>query len=521
MKLSLSTYRDKVMGCWQGKNIGGTLGGPFEGRRQINRDVTFYVQDLSMGPPMNDDLDLQLVWLAAVEKYGRQVDASVLAEYWTSFVFPNWSEYGMGKANLRAGFEPPLSGVIDNPYKDSCGCFIRSEIWACLAPGRPELAARYAWEDAIVDHAGDGAVCEVFFAAMQSAAFVESDPLKLIDIASSYVPEDSAVLRAIRVAKECAARRAPIAEVRRAIHDVAPGTFGIQGVDLRTVPTEGPEALQTGRPGFDAPENVAFSIAALLYYPQDFEKALLFANAFGEDTDCTCASLGATLGILHGAARLPEKWTKPLGNRITTGCIDRTNRDMLRIPNTIEELTDRVLRVAPGFLGWELVDFAPDANGYTVECLEGQELYAPDPERHLKGINSNWCDCAPTVADRIAMGPYTLYRRFPSFAIAVDLGGEPFIGPGEERDIRVTFYPVEFLRRQQWARVTALPSPGVVVRGAASREVPVNDLWRNRVELVFTVNADAATSSRVEIVFDVSMPGRPSSGAVKAMLVRK
>ena len=31
MKLKLSAYRDKVMGCWQGKNIGGTLGAPFEG----------------------------------------------------------------------------------------------------------------------------------------------------------------------------------------------------------------------------------------------------------------------------------------------------------------------------------------------------------------------------------------------------------------------------------------------------------------------------------------------------------
>ena len=32
MKLSISAYRDKVMGCWRGKNIGGTLGGPFSGQ---------------------------------------------------------------------------------------------------------------------------------------------------------------------------------------------------------------------------------------------------------------------------------------------------------------------------------------------------------------------------------------------------------------------------------------------------------------------------------------------------------
>ena len=519
MKLSISTYRDKVMGCWRGKNIGGTLGAPFEGFRKTNEDVKFYVQDLSKGPPPNDDLDLQLVWLAAVEKYGRQVDAHILAEYWTSYIIPNWAEYGMGKANLRAGLPPPLSGMVDNVYRDSCGCFIRSEIWACLAPGRPGLAARYAWEDAIVDHAGDGALCEVFFAAMQSAAFVESDPLKLIDIALGYVPADCAIARAIAVARDCAARRAPFLECRRAIHDAAPGTFGVQGRDLSTIPSDGPTAIQIGRPGFDGPENSAFAVAALLYYPDDFEKALLFANSFGEDTDCTCATLGATLGILHGAARLPEKWTAPLADRIVTGCIDRTNIDMQHIPNTIGELTERVLRVAPGFLGWQFFSLAPD--GYEIECLEGDALRAPSPDRYLEGINANACDCEPTVADRITMGPYAIYRRFPGFAVAVDLQKEPFITPGEEREIHVVLHPVGFLRRQQWVRVTALPSPGVVVRGAASREVPFNDLWRNRVELVFTVNADEATTSRVEILFDFAMPGRATQGAVKAILFRK
>ena len=155
MKLDFATYKDKVMGCWAGKNIGGVLGAPFEGLRQVN-DISFYTQDLSMGPPPNDDLDLQIIWLAAVERYGRNVNASILGEYWLSYVIPNWVEYGTGKANLRAGLQPPLSGLVDNTYKDSCGCYIRSEIWACLAPGNPELAARYAYEDAIVDHEGEG-----------------------------------------------------------------------------------------------------------------------------------------------------------------------------------------------------------------------------------------------------------------------------------------------------------------------------------------------------------------------------
>lgn len=127
MILTLEDYRNKVMGCWMGKNIGGTLGAPFEGRRQIN-NVEFYVQDLEGNPPANDDLDLQLVWLNAIEKYGRGVNAAILGEYWLNYIIPHWVEYGAGKTNMRMGLVPPLSGYVNNPYRDSCGCFIRSEI---------------------------------------------------------------------------------------------------------------------------------------------------------------------------------------------------------------------------------------------------------------------------------------------------------------------------------------------------------------------------------------------------------
>lgn len=65
--------------------------------------------------------------------------------------------------------------------------FIRSEIWACLAPGYPEIAVRYAYEDAICDHADEGVYGELFCAALQSAAFVEKDMDKLVSIAKSYI----------------------------------------------------------------------------------------------------------------------------------------------------------------------------------------------------------------------------------------------------------------------------------------------------------------------------------------------
>jgi ADP-ribosylglycohydrolase len=518
MILDLKTYRDKVAGCWAGKNIGGVLGAPFEGRRQINQ-ADFYTQDLSKGPPPNDDLDLQIIWLAAVERYGRNVNASILGDYWLSYVIPNWVEYGTGKANLRAGLEPPLSGLIDNIYKDSCGCFIRSEIWACLAPGQPELAARYAYEDAIVDHQGDGMFGEVFFAALQSAAFVESDPRTLIEIGLSYIPADGAVAKCVKKALDCHKNKVDFKEARKQIHNMAPGTFGIQGCKLREIKKEGNEGLETGKPGFDAPENIGFTIAGWLYGEGDFGKALCYANACGEDTDCTCATLGATLGIILGASKLPEKWTKPLDDKIATMCIDKTSRGVW-VPETVTELTERVIRTAPGFLGQELCDIF-GSGGMTIKCLEGKDLYCNTAQDYLHLINGGGKNEELPVCELTALSPYIVRRRFPAFNVMVDYRDSVFFNAAEHRCIKVSVTNSNTMRQQQWARISLYTPPGVSAAGGLSTLLPLNNLWGSRAETEFCIDASAYTGAKLELIVDVSLEGRHSSGQVKITLMRE
>ena len=175
MILNEKVLKDKILGCYNGKNAGGALDAPFECKRGTF-PVDFYTQkDIDNNPPANDDLDLQICWLNAIEVYGNRIDASILADYWMTYIIPTWSEYGICKSNLRQGIKPPFSGKINNYFARSNGAYIRSEIWACIAPGNPALAARYAYLDACVDHASDGVYGEMFFAALESAAFVESE----------------------------------------------------------------------------------------------------------------------------------------------------------------------------------------------------------------------------------------------------------------------------------------------------------------------------------------------------------
>ena len=84
MKLDFKNYCSKVKGCYLGKTIGGTLGAPFECYRGVY-EIDDFMQDVSMPVP-NDDVDLQLVWLAAAEREGRNIDSHVLAEYWETYV---------------------------------------------------------------------------------------------------------------------------------------------------------------------------------------------------------------------------------------------------------------------------------------------------------------------------------------------------------------------------------------------------------------------------------------------------
>ena len=102
IKLNRAEIMDKIHGCWIGKNMGGTMGGPFEGTRDL-LDIPGFTTD--KGHPLpNDDLDLQLVWLRALEMLGAmRLTANDLADYWLSYISPHWNEYGVGKSNLLMG----------------------------------------------------------------------------------------------------------------------------------------------------------------------------------------------------------------------------------------------------------------------------------------------------------------------------------------------------------------------------------------------------------------------------------
>jgi ADP-ribosylglycohydrolase len=450
--LDEATYRDKVYACWLGKSIGGTLGIPAEGKQEPQH-LTFY-EPVPTEPGANDDLDLQLLWLKALEERGPGITSRDLAEYWQSFVPVDWNEYGVGKANVRDGWEPPLSGHYRNKrWRDSNGAWIRSEIWACLAPGMPALAAHYAIQDASVDHGmSEGTYAEVFTAVVESAAFVEQDTDKLLALGLASIPSDCAVAVSVRSAMDSYAKGLDLYAAREAVIEASKSTGW-----------------------FMAPQNVAFTVLGWLYGEGDFAKSICAAVNCGDDTDCTGATMGSLWGILHGSSAIPAEWRAPVGEGIRTVAVLPEVA-----PADLSALTDRTVEAAQVVLH---AAHAPVQIGAIAVAGDARPLLEA-------GVAE--------VAKRWPASPFVLTRQLVCLNVTLDYLTEPEVAGTEPHEIRVTLENRD--PKPVRARVTWRSSDGLTA--AAGTEDQVTELAAHeskQLSLVLSCPAEPSGVLRGEV----------------------
>lgn len=479
--LSRDEYKDKVYACWMGKNCGGTLGAPLE--KAFAQEEPFAIDwypELREGGIPNDDLEMQLIWLKAVEEQGFDLTARHLAQYWLDHIGYNWDEYGLNKTNLRLGLLPPVSGHYNNWFRDCMGAPIRSELWACLAPGVPTLAARYAFEDASVDHAGgEGVWGEVFNASVQSAAFIERDTQTLLDIGLSYLPAECAVARAVRAARAARAAGVDWKEARRRVMAETPHYVAQY-----------------------APPNIGFQVIGWLY-GADFGDALCMTVNCGYDTDCTAATLGALLGILNGRAGLPDRWTAPLGEGISTneswGGLRNVSSGPNPVPTTLGELTERVCTLGPRLLA---------SHGAPVQIGEATDARGHD--RSLLIAPREFTDWLWT-ADATH-----LEHTLESLNVAIHYGDDPAIAPGIPKTfaVRLVNPHAEPLVLEA---TLAVPTAWTAEPAAQDLDVPA----RGSTTLRYTVRADdpGTIHNSNRAVLTLSPRLRPAEPAVPVILV--
>ncbi len=305
------SLHDKIQACWTGKCLAGAIGMAYEGVPYLPHMTE---DQIHVANVPNDDLELQLVWMETLRKYGVRVTSREMAETWLKLIPHGCDEYSVALRNMKRGIMPPASGWKDNFFVDGMGATIRSEVWALIFAGRPDAVAYFAQQDAEVDHWGDGVRGEIFMALAENFAIETSDVEISLRRALEQMDHESRIYRTL-------------AEVFD-LYDRGVGDTEAANHLLLTVQRH---------PNFtDCVMNLAFIVHALLRGKGDFVKTCLMTINFGRDTDCTAASCGAFLGMAHGMAGIPESMRKLVQDELVLSDF------VAVIPGTAKTITELV-----------------------------------------------------------------------------------------------------------------------------------------------------------------------------------
>lgn len=319
LRLSVAEYSNKVLGSWLGQCIGNIYGLPHENRYidtpGPERFPYGYGSNLkslekSEGAFSDDDTDIEYMYLLAMEKFGPEPSLAQLAAMWKHHVRERvWLANRGALAAMHHGYTPPITGDRRfNPHWFQIDPQLINEIWAVTAPGMVKYAsAKSGWAAHIMDDDW-GVEPTVFYGAMYSAAFFESDVDRLIDIGVANLRTGSRFAKTVDEMRGL--HRQYPQDWKAARQKMAERYYHAEPLETRTI--------------WNANLNAAAGVLAMLYGNGDFQRTLDLSCAMGFDADNQAATIAGLLGIIHGADKLPDAllyplpkagWQKPFNDR--------------------------------------------------------------------------------------------------------------------------------------------------------------------------------------------------------------
>jgi len=346
---------DRMLGAWLGRSIGCALGKPVEGWMWPHNGLSSWERQktylLGIGPDewpvrdyfpehspaeaitgeaacpastrdhiafmeSDDDIRYTVLGQLVLQKKGADFTSETVARMWLTtlpYEFMCTAETQSYRNMVIAGDllrGPEVDGApadVDwswmathlNPYREWIGAQIRVDSYGYAVPGRPGLAAEFAWRDARISHTKNGIYGAMLCAAMIAAAFTAETVDEIVEAGLAEIPATSrlhADLRSVIAICEAHGRDfARFEEVIAAIHEA----FGHY------------DPVHTNN-------NAAVCVAALLMSDGDFHDAVTFAVMAGWDTDCNGATVGSIVGARAGAARVPELWKGRLNDTLNS-----------------------------------------------------------------------------------------------------------------------------------------------------------------------------------------------------------
>lgn len=282
---------DRIRAGWLGQLVGAAAGTALEGYSadQISAafgPVTGYLRTPNT---YNDDITFELAFLEAYIDHGPALKSRDIAANWVGMIPLGWSAEGVALDALRRGVMPPDSGCRNNPFDEWIGAQMRGAICGMVVPGRAKEAARLAWMDGEISHAGNGILGEVFNAVLCALAFVPGDLRSLLVRCIAMIPETTEYGQVIR--HSLAACRA--------------------GPDWRTAWANCDDRYRDYN-WIHAYPNAAAQVIALWFGEDDFDQTLEVICGIGHDVDCNAAQMLCVLGLRHGSGVIDNRWSDPL-----------------------------------------------------------------------------------------------------------------------------------------------------------------------------------------------------------------
>ena len=357
-KMTMPTDKDalkeKISGAWYGRICGCLLGKTVEGMK--NKELVPFLKESGNWPmhryiystdvtdevaakykyklktrlfadtveyaPWDDDTNYVVLAQILIRKYGRDFTPKNVMDLWverqpkTSYCTAERVAY----LNYLRGYQPPVSAVYKNPYREWIGAQIRGDYFGYINPGNPEHAAEMAWRDASITHVKNGIYGEMLASAMIACAAVTDNIKDIIYGGLAQIPATSrlyeSIVRLVDRYDAGVTREEAFADIHATWNDLDDHDW------CHTI------------------SNALIVVASLLYGEGDFGKSICMSVETGFDTDCNGATVGSIIGIRNGEAGIDEYWKKP-----THGILDTTIMWADREP--IEKLVDKTMGHMP------------------------------------------------------------------------------------------------------------------------------------------------------------------------------
>ncbi|MFJ8466983.1 ADP-ribosylglycohydrolase family protein [Streptomyces swartbergensis] len=268
------------------------------------RSATTSLAENIDGMPEDDDLNYPLLNLLVLQRHTKSFTTTDVARTWLDELPAGrtFTAERIAYRNLLTGLEPPHTARHRNPFREWIGALIRADVHGWTNPGDPAAAAEQAHRDATLTHTANGVYAAMFTAAtIATAATGEHDVHTCLHTGLTVVPPRSRLARAVHHAIQLAQEHDDFDRVVDELHAThAPTHHWVHAVP-----------------------NTALIAAALTHADGDFSGSICRAVSGGWDTDSNGATAGSIAGLLaKDPAALPDRWTAPLKNRLSTSIGD-------------------------------------------------------------------------------------------------------------------------------------------------------------------------------------------------------